>query len=109
MGTQLVKISLGGEEFFMEAEEGVEPAQGVAGTAALGAYQATDMGDTISKAIRGARSSISEALVETAGALKPDRVTAAFGVKVSGEGNVFFAKCGGEASLTLTLEWEIAE
>ena len=105
MGAQLVKIQLGGEEFWMEAEEGAVRAEKVAGAVAFGAYQAADMGDMISKAIKGAWSSISQSIEAAGEAAKPDKVIAAFGVQVSGEGNIFFAKCGGEASLTVTLEW----
>ena len=37
----------------------------------------------------------------------PDRIKAEFGLKVSGEGNVYVVKSAAEGSLKITAEWEM--
>ncbi|GGP73966.1 hypothetical protein GCM10010214_56410 [Streptomyces abikoensis] len=37
---------------------------------------------------------------------RPNKITLELGLKLSGEAGVFLAKTAGEASLTLTLEWD---
>jgi hypothetical protein len=42
---------------------------------------------------------------EALGAYKPDSASAEFGLSFSGEGNVFFVKASGEASVKVILNW----
>ena len=37
----------------------------------------------------------------------PDRIRAEFGIKLTGEGNVYIVKSAAEASLRLIVEWEV--
>ena len=37
--------------------------------------------------------------------VKPNSASAEFGVKISGEGNLFIVKASGEATLKITLNW----
>ena len=38
---------------------------------------------------------------------KPETITAEFGLKLSGEGNVYVVKTAGEASLKITTQWKL--
>ena len=39
--------------------------------------------------------------------IAPDKATAAFGLQFTGEGNIYLVKASAQASITITLEWQL--
>jgi len=62
--------------------------------------------EKISDTIRAYCTSLVETFKGLDEKLAPDRIRAEFGLKISGEGNVFVVKSAVEASLRVTAEWQ---
>ena len=40
--------------------------------------------------------------------IAPDKATATFGLQFTGEGNIYLVKASAQASITITLEWQLS-
>ena len=108
MERPFLKVRLGGTDVWIETDEHriTEPAPQRT-SAEEQAEKAMEVGERLTATIRA----YCEMLVETFQGLqaerRPNKVTAAFGIKLSGEGNVYIVKSGAEASLTINAEWTL--
>jgi hypothetical protein len=105
----LVKVKAGDMEIWFETEGElsghIKPQRGNLDISGETMVQAVMSFDMISDTINAYFTS----LIETFKALKtesaPDKITSEFGLKVSGEGNVYVVKASTEATLKITAEW----
>ena len=106
-GSRVITVRVGDTEIEAEAVvvAGTEPTSGAAGRAAanvLGAF-----GRAQEAIIEVAKSTAQ--MIEKAGAsARPDRVEVEFGLKFSASGGVIMAGVAGEASLKVTLGYDVA-
>jgi Trypsin-co-occurring domain 1 len=106
-GSRLIPVRVGGVEIEAEAVPiaGTEPTSGKLSRAADGVADAFDRAQEA--VIEVARSTAE--MIERAGdAARPDRVEVEFGLKFSASGGVIMAGVAGEASLKVTLTYDIA-
>jgi Trypsin-co-occurring domain 1 len=61
----------------------------------------------MSETIKAYCTSLVKTFQSLASEYAPDNITAEFGLKLSGEGNVYVVKTTGEASLKITAEWKL--
>jgi hypothetical protein len=99
----LVRVTIGDTNVWMEAEEeagGAPERVSVADTLA----HAVATAERITETIRAYSTLVVKAFREgTQDA--PSKITAEFGIKLGGEGNVYIVKTTGEASVKVTAEW----
>ena len=104
---RLIKMQCDETEIWVEVEEvgttqslkdlgGVEAAQKVVASF-----------EKISETIRAFCRSLVTSFREMEQKTAPHKITAEFGLKISGEGQVFVVKSTAEASLKITAEWEL--
>ena len=107
MASQLIPVQVGDIQIEVEAVQvaGTEPTSGKTGRAA----------GTVLEAFTRAQDAILEVAKSTAqmidragAAARPDRVDVEFGLKFSASGGVIMAGVAGEASLKVTLSYDIA-
>jgi len=106
-GSRLIPVRVGGVEIEAEAVlvAGTEPTSGRLSKAAEGV---TDAFSRAQEAIVGVARSTAE-LIERAGdTARPDRVEVEFGLKFSAAGGVIMAGVAGEATLKVTLSYDVA-
>jgi len=105
----LFKVKIGDAEIWMETEgelAGEMKTDRVSRGAHDSLAQAVMSFDRISETIKSYCTSLVETFKGLETDFAPDKITAQFGLKVSGEGNVYVVKASSEASLTITAEWE---
>ena len=104
---QLIPVQVGDVEIAVEAvrEPGTEPTAGRTGKAAenvLGAFGRAQ--ETIIEVAK----STAEMIDKAGAAARPDRVEVEFGLKFTVSGGVIMAGVAGEASLKVTLSYDVA-
>jgi len=104
---RLIKIRCEDTEIWMEAEEvaGDLGPQRVSGIECI--EKAVYSFERISDTIRAYCASLINTFKGINKELAPDKIRAEFGIKISGEGNVYVVKSAAEASLKITAEWQI--
>ncbi|RXE56032.1 hypothetical protein ABH15_07500 [Methanoculleus taiwanensis] len=104
--SKLIKVKVNGTELWIEADEKAHAESGPR---------------KVSKTTDGiviGFSEFSEPIKTLCGAIiqtfndmpeykKPNKLITEFGLKISGEGNVYLVKTGAEASLVITAEWQV--
>lgn len=106
-GTALIPVRVGDIEIQVEAvvPAGTQPTSGKAAKAAEGVLDA--FGRAQETIIEVAKSTAE--MIDRAGtAIRPDRVDVQFGLKFTLSGGVIMAGVSGEASLTVTLGYDVA-
>jgi Trypsin-co-occurring domain 1 len=106
-GSQLIQVRVGDTEIQVEAVvvAGTQPTSGKAAKAAGTVLDAFDRAqDTIIQVAK----STAEMINRTGTAVRPDRVDVEFGLKFTASGGVITAGVSGEASLTVTLGYDVA-
>jgi hypothetical protein len=106
-GSRVITVRVGDTEIEAEAvvEAGTEPTSGAAGRAAanvLGAFGRAQ------EAIIEVAKSTAQMIEKAGAAARPDRVEVEFGLKFSASGGVIMAGVAGEASLKVTLGYDVA-
>lgn len=69
------------------------------------AKKALNVGEHIHEAIKSYCSSLIKAFESLEGDKKPNKITAEFGLKLSGDCKVYIVNTSGEASLKISAEW----
>jgi len=106
-GGQLIPVRVGDIEIEIEAVRvaGTEPTSGKAAKAAESVRDAfTRAQETIIEVAK----STAEMIDRAGAAVRPDRVEVEFGLKFTASGGVIMAGVAGEASLTVTLGYDVA-
>lgn len=106
-GSQLIQVRVGDTEIQVEAVvvAGTQPTSTKAAKAAGTVLDAFDRAqDTIIQVAK----STAEMINRTGTAVRPDRVDVEFGLKFTASGGVIMAGVSGEASLTVTLGYDVA-
>jgi Trypsin-co-occurring domain 1 len=106
-GSRLIPVQVGGVEIEVEAVPvaGTEPTSGRVSKAAGNVVDA--FGRAQETIIEVARST-AEMIDRAGAAARPDRVEVEFGLKFSASGGVIMAGVAGEASLKVTLSYDVA-
>jgi hypothetical protein len=106
-GTQLIPVRVGDIEIQVEA---VVPAgtQPTSSKAAKAAGTVLDAFDRAQETIIQVAKSTAEMIDRAGTAIRPDRVDVEFGLKFTASGGVIMAGVSGEASLTVTLGYDVA-
>jgi hypothetical protein len=99
-----IKLSIGDIEIWMEADEARRAPEQVSVEAAL--KRAVVAGEQVATTIRGYSALLVRAFQETTQDVALAKVTAEFGIKVTGEGNVCVVKSAADASVKVTAEWQ---
>jgi len=106
-GSQLIQVRVGDTEIQVEAVvvAGTQPTSGKAAKAAGTVLDAFDRAqDTIIQVAK----STAEMINRTGTTVRPDRMDVEFGLKFTASGGVIMAGVSGEASLTVTLGYDVA-
>ena len=103
---KLVKVMLDGTEIWIEAEErtGERGPRKVSREDA--AEKTLNIAENLHSTITGYCSSLVKAFESLDRIAKPQRISAEFGLKLSGDLKVYVVNAGSEASLKITAEWE---
>ena len=107
-GSQLIPVRVGDTEIQVEAVvvASTQPTSG--GKAAKAAGTVLDAFDRAQDTIIQVAKSTAEMINRTGTAVRPDRVDVEFGLKFTASGGVIMAGVSGEASLTVTLGYDVA-
>ena len=105
-GSRLITVRVGGVEIEAEAVPvaGTEPTSGLSKAAG----SLTDAFGRAQEAIVEVARSTAAVIERTGDAARPDRVEVEFGLKFSASGGVIMAGVAGEASLKVTLSYDVA-
>ena len=103
---ELVKVNLNGTELWMETEQQTAKTGPVRVSKEDTAKKALEIADKLQSSITGYCCSLMDAFNSMEKARKPTRVSAEFGLKLSGDLNVYVVNAGSEASLKITAEWD---
>jgi NTP-dependent ternary system trypsin peptidase co-occuring protein len=106
-GAQPILVRVGDIDLLVETV----PAAGTQPTAGRAQKAAERVGDAFTHAqetIVEVAKSTAEMIGKTTGAARPDRVEVGFGLKFSANGNVIMAGVAAEASLQVTLSYDIS-
>lgn len=109
--TDLVPVKVGeGATIYVQGSESAptpgRPKIREAGTAEEILAKAIDTGQLLTGSIREFTEHLAESLRSIGAASRPQRASVEFGLSISAEGNVFVVKGAGEATVTITAEWE---
>ena len=108
--SRLIKMECDGTEILVEVEDNFE-FEDTHGLQKLGGKEALKKAVSSFEKVSETIQAYSRSLVNTFKKLEknaaPHKVTAEFGVKVNGEGNVFVVKSSAEASLKIVAEWNL--
>jgi hypothetical protein len=106
-GSRLITVRVGGVEIEAEAVQiaGTEPTSGRVSRAA---GSVTDAFGRAQETIVEVARSTAEMIERAGDAARPDRVEVEFGLKFSASGGVIMAGVAGEASLRVTLSYDVA-
>lgn len=103
--SKLLKVKVNGTDLWIEADEKMHAESGprkVSKTTDGIVIGFNEFSEPI-KALCGA---IIQTFDNLSGDQKPSKLITEFGLKISGEGNVYLVKTGAEASLVITAEWQ---
>ena len=104
---RLIKMKCDDTEIWVEVEEiGSEDRPQMA-SVSESMEKAVRSFENISDTIRAYCASLVKTFKRFDKEMAPDRIRAEFGLKVSGEGNVFVVKSAAEASLKIMAEWQV--
>lgn len=115
----LIKVKLDETEIWIEAEGEVETEGEVAAPERVGVigealkripdrkHISIISFDKVSDTIRAYCTSLVKTFEDLKSEHAPDRLSAEFGLKISGEGNIYVVKSTAECSLKITVEWQI--
>ena len=106
-GSQLIQVRVGDTEIQVEAVV-VAGTQPTSTKAAKAAGTVLDTFDRAQDTIIQVAKSTAEMINRTGTAVRPDRVDVEFGLKFTASGGVIMAGVSGEASLTVTLGYDVA-
>jgi hypothetical protein len=104
----LIKVNIEGVDVWIEAEGPLSEQEGpqkVSVSESMG--KTIDSFHMMSATIKAFCTSLVKTFKSLASEHAPDNITAEFGLKLSGEGNVYVVKTTGEASLKITAEWKL--
>ncbi len=112
--SKLVKMKLGNSTVLVEAPDDVQPEDG-------GSTRLSITGDDVIDALDKTYDElVQNEIVENCRvltlafeklreqSLAPSTATAAFGLQFTGEGNIYLVKASAQASITITLEWQLS-
>jgi len=103
---RLVKVKLNDTEIWMETEETkAEPGPKRTSREVL-AKEALGEGERLHSTIRAYCISLIKAFDSLEGVQRPQRITAEFGLKLSGDSKFYIVNAAGEASLKIIATWE---
>ena len=103
---QLVKVKLNDTDVWMETEEGAGRRGPRKVSREETAQEAFKIAENIHSTITGYCSSLVKAFEAVGETEKPHRITAEFGLRLSGDFKVYVVNAGSEASLKITAEWQ---
>ena len=105
--SQLIKVKIDEAEIWMEAEVDIFH-EGKPQRVSKDALKKTVISfEKMSETIKTYCTSLVNTFKEIKSDHAPDKLIAEFGLKISGEGNIYVVKSTAEASLKITAEWEI--
>ena len=112
--SKLVKMKLGNRTVLVEAPDDVQPADGgyaplsITGNDVVGALDKTYDELVQNEIVENCRvlTLAFEKLKEQS--IAPTKATAEFGLQFTGEGNIYLVKASAQASITITVEWQLA-
>ena len=102
----LVKVTLNDTEVWMETEEGTGERGPRKVSREEDAQAPFKIAENIHSTITGYCSSLVKAFDALEETEKPHRITAEFGLRLSGDFKVYVVNAGSEASLKITAEWQ---
>jgi hypothetical protein len=105
---KLIKVTVNNTEIWIETDESITDIglpQKVGVRDSMGT--AVDYFEKVTDTIKAYCSSLVDAFEGLPGKAKPAKLTAEFGLKLSGDCNVYIVKTTGEASLKITAQWEL--
>ena len=105
--TQLVKIKLDDTEVWIEADESVAEKTPRLVSAEEAAEKALETAQNLHATIRAYCASLVQGFQALSPEQKPRKITAEFGLKLSGDSKFYVVNVAGEASLKITAQWEI--
>lgn len=110
--TQLIKVRAGAVDFWIEPDEkavtGRRPAK-VSGEKKFPLEEIKELPfEVVSDIVSTVCTALTDSLRNLPKEKRPSKVTTEFGLTVTGEGNVYVVKTTGEASLTITAEWDMS-
>jgi hypothetical protein len=108
---QLVRVDVGDGTIWVEASDsapvpGSSSAISEAASPRDAAKKAIETADQLQNSLKAFCGNVVTGLRELGADAKPSRATVEFGINVSIEGNVYVVKGSGEASITVTAEWD---
>ena len=105
--TQLIKVKVDDTEFWIEPDSSIEtnrkPMKASLSSDVL--EKSIDF-DLFSKKIGTICSSLKKSFDGIPKEMKPSKVSTEFGLKISLEGDIFLVKTSGEATITISAEWQ---
>jgi hypothetical protein len=105
----LKRVMIGGKAIWIETEGAIssseENLENVSVSDSLGG--AVDAGSQMTETIAAYCGNLIDTFKSFDESQKPDTITAEFGLKLSGEGNLYLVKTVGEASLKITAQWRV--
>jgi hypothetical protein len=106
--TNLMQINCGDTEIWIEAEGEIIPKKKARRVSVSESMKKTMLSyEEISNTINAYCTSLVGTFKGFQAEYAPDRIKAEFGLKLSGEGNVYVVKSAAEGSLKITAEWEL--
>ena len=112
--SKLVQMKLGNSTVLVEAPDDVQSADGSTTRLSLTGSDVVDALDkTYDELVQNEIVENCRVLTQAFEKLKeqsiaPDKATAAFGLQFTGEGNIYLVKASAQASITLTVEWQLS-
>ena len=104
---KLIEVKLDKTKIWMETEDvNAEEAPQIVSREEM-AKKALQAGERLHNTIQGYCSSLVRAFESFEGVKKPDKITAEFGLKLSGDCKAYIVNTSGEASLKITVEWTV--
>lgn len=105
----LIKVKLNETEIWMEAGESKAKAEGAPQlvSAEKIAGQTLEISETLHATIRAYCTSLVQSFDAMPAAVKPHKVTAEFGLTLSGDAKFYVVNVAGNASLKISAEWQL--
>ncbi len=110
--SKLVKMKMGNSTVLVEAPDDVQPAGGSTRLSFSGEDVIDALDKTYDELVQNEIVENCRVLTLAFGKLReqsiaPDKATATFGLQFTGEGNIYLVKASAQASITITLEWQL--
>lgn len=104
----LIKVKIDETEVWIETDGEAAEAEAPERVSVIGkAIEKVIPFEKVSDTIRAYCTSLVKTFKELEPEHAPDRISAEFGLKLSGEGNIYIVKSTSECSLKITVEWQI--